>query len=295
VIPANSAPITFYLRDSAAWLELALRQRAVDNTVLTRTLTPAALTAWQLLQEKGACFAEDIERMLGAEGDKAREALWELAAAGLACCDGFDQLRAMIDAGRRIAARSSYRKVRSAAGRWSLFRAELPVPSDPLEQARYEDEAVESAARMLLARYGVVFRDLLALESNIPRWGQLVRMLRRLEDRGAVRGGRFVSGFGGEQFALPDVLESLRAVKDARTHFGVSIAGADPMNLVGVVCPGERVPAVPGKSFAYSTENQERSEEAGLQIVHRRIPRHVAPRTSERSISPAPLRQVRLF
>ena len=79
-------------------------------------------------------------------------------------------------------------------------------------------------------------------------------MLRRLEDRGEVRGGRFVSGFGGEQFALPEVLESLRAARNGRTPFTLTIAGSDPMNLLGVLVPGERIPAVPGKSFAYSTQ-----------------------------------------
>ena len=100
---------------------------------------------------------------------------------------------------------SSYRKQRSSAGRWSLFNSNSRSPADALEQARFEDEGVESAARMLLLRYGVVFRDLVALENNVPRWGVLLRMFRRLEDRGEVRGGRFVNGYRGEQFALPDV------------------------------------------------------------------------------------------
>ena len=91
------------------------------------------------------------------------------------------------------------------------FRTDAPTPEDAIEQSRRcNDIAIESAARMLLNRYGIVFRDLLVQESNIPRWGILLRMFRRLEDRGLVRGGRFVSGFGGEQFALPEVLDSLQ-------------------------------------------------------------------------------------
>ena len=194
VIPTNAAPITFYLRDSAAWLDHALREQAVDETKLNQALTPNALRIWEFQKKRGACFAEELERTLGLSSIEVQYALWELAAAGLAAADGFDQLRSMIDPDRRRAANSSYRKVRSAAGRWSLFRSGLPMPEDAIEQARYNDIAIESAARMLLNRYGVVFRDLLVLESNIPRWGVLLRMLRRLEDRGLVRGGRFVTG-----------------------------------------------------------------------------------------------------
>ena len=259
VIPTNAAPITFYLRDSAAWLNLALKDQAVESAKLRQALTPNALKAWEFLNQKGACFAEDIQRLLAMSSIEAEHALWELATAGLAAADGFDQLRAMIDPGRRAAANLVYRKQRSAAGRWSLFNKNFQNPADALEQARFEDEAVESAARMLLSRYGVVFRDLVASESNIPRWGMLLRMFRRLEDRGEVRGGRFVSGFGGEQFALPPVVDSLRAVSRRQDHHTVTIAGADPMNLIGILVPGERTHAVPGRSFAFSTEKSENS------------------------------------
>jgi ATP-dependent Lhr-like helicase len=294
VIPANTAPITFYLRDSAAWLDLALREHGVDEAKLPSAVSPAALRTWEMLRQKGACFGEDIQRLLNLNAEDARQALWELAAAGLAAADGFDQLRSMIDPDRRAAVRSSFRKVRSAAGRWSLFGAEAPVAADALEKARYDDAAVESAARMLLARYGVVFRDVLALESNTPRWGVLLRMLRRLEDRGEVRGGRFVNGFGGEQFALPEVLESLRAIRNDHSSFTVTIAGSDPMNMVGVLVPGERVAAVPGKSFSYSTGETLPQETAALHVVHRRRVRVPTPRSVER-VQNLPERQVSLF
>ena len=248
VIPTNAAPITFFLRGSASWLDYALRMQGAEETKLAQTLTPNAMRVWELQKRKGACFAEEIQRSLSLSSVEVEHALWELAAAGLAAADGFDQLRAMIDGGRRQAANTSYRKIRSAAGRWSLFRADSPVPADAIEQARYEDASIESAAHTLLNRYGVVFRDLLVLESNIPRWGILLRMLRRLEDRCQVRGGRFVSGFGGEQFALPEVLESLRAAQPDDLKYDVTIAGADPVNLVGILIPGERVPALPGRT-----------------------------------------------
>jgi ATP-dependent Lhr-like helicase len=157
----------------------------------------------------------------------------------------------MIDPERKPAAAAAHRRLRSAAGRWSLFSADIATPSDAMEKARRDDAAIESAARMLLARYGVVFRDLVARESNVPRWGVLLRMLRRLEDRGEIRGGRFVSGFGGEQFALPEAVESLRAARHRDTQGTITVAGADPMNLAGILIPGERVPAVPGRSVVF--------------------------------------------
>jgi ATP-dependent helicase Lhr and Lhr-like helicase len=254
VIPTSAAPITFYLRDSAAWIDLALREHAVDEAKLVQALTPNALRIWEFAKKRGASFAEEIERCLALSSIETRYGLWELAAAGLASADGFDQLRAMIDPDRRRATNFSHRKVRSAAGRWSLFGESSKTPEDAIEQARFNDIAVESAARMLLNRYGVVFRDLLALESNIPPWGILLRMLRRLEDRGEIRGGRFVNGFRGEQFALPEVLETLLATKTQNLKDDVKIAGADPLNLIGILLPGDRTPAVPGRHFLLTNE-----------------------------------------
>src|SRR5205085_11484840 len=110
----------------------------------------------------------------------------------------------------------------------------------------------ESACRMLLVRYGVVFRDLLARETNLPRWRELAMMFRRLEDRGEVRGGRFVDGFLGEQFALPLAVESLRALRDRAPSLEiVAFSAADPLNLVGIIVPGERVPAISGNQVAF--------------------------------------------
>ena len=283
VIPTNAAPITFYLRDSAAWLDHALRELAVDKAKLAQAFSPNALRIWEFQTKRGACFAEEIERSLGLTSIAVQYALWELAAAGLAAADGFDQLRSMIDPDRRRAAHSSYRKARSAAGRWSLLRSDAPAPEDAVEQARFNDFAVESAARMLLNRYGVVFRDLLVLESNVPRWGILHRMLRRLEDRGEVRGGRFVTGFSGEQFALPEVLDSLQAVRHQELKNDVSIAGADPMNLIGILVPGDRVPAVPGRSFVVTRESLAGSGPLALRNAKRFVPRSIPQQRSPRN------------
>ena len=104
---------------------------------------------------------------------------------------------------------------------------------------------------MLLARYGVLFRDLLSRESNAPKWRDLLSILRRLEARGEVRGGRFVTGFGGEQFAVPQAVDSLRATRNRESADLITVAAADPLNLVGITVPGERVPAVPGREVRY--------------------------------------------
>ena len=107
---------------------------------------------------------------------------------------------------------------------------------------------------MLLRRYGVVFRDLLARETNLPRWRELQIAFRRLEDRGEIRGGRFVDGFLGEQFALPEAVESLRAQRkqpSGSQSERVIVAAADPLNLVGIIVPGERIPAISGRTLAF--------------------------------------------
>jgi ATP-dependent Lhr-like helicase len=289
VVPSNAAPITFYVRDTAEWLALALADQCVEDRALNQALAPEALRAWELLKMRGACFVEDVQRVLALTRQQTQNALWELAAAGLAAADGFDSLRAMIDPERKPAVMATHTKMRSAAGRWSLFSADIPVSEDPLERARRADAAIESAARMLLARYGVVFRDLVVRESNIPKWGVLLRMLRRLEDRGEVRGGRFVSGFGGEQFALPHAVESLRAARNREMQGVVTIAGADPVNLVGILVPGERVAAVPGKSFEYR-EGMGTPSRAILNELRQALPRrkrpvapHLPPATVDRA------------
>jgi ATP-dependent Lhr-like helicase len=202
-------------------------------------------------------------------------ALWELVAAGLATADGFDSLRALIDPRRKTAFQGGMKAVRhprTAAGRWGLLHpgsinpdllnANLLKSAGDLAadlagagraQVERQEAEIESACGMLLRRYGVVFRDLLERESAVPRWRELLGMFRRLEARGTVRGGRFVDGFGGEQFALREAVESLR---EMRKHDGadglVTVAAADPLNLVGIVVPGERPPAVPGKTVTYA-------------------------------------------
>jgi ATP-dependent Lhr-like helicase len=171
-------------------------------------------------------------------------ALWELVAAGLLTADGFDNLRALIDPKRRAGqGTGKTSRPRHSAGRWSLLYS---------GENQDHNKALEATCRMLLHRYGIVFREILSRETILPKWRELLITLRRLEDRGEIRGGRFVSGFLGEQFALPLAVESLRAKrKQPSSDETTTIAAADPLNLVGIVVPGERVPANSGRNVAF--------------------------------------------
>jgi ATP-dependent Lhr-like helicase len=254
VIPTNAAPITFYIRESAEWLPHALARERVEETRLQQSLSAEAVQVRSLLQQRGACFANDIQRILNLSKQQTQHALWELATAGLAAADGYDQLRAIMDPRRKSAATNGApgrRPVRSTAGRWSMLSEEVHAAPTVIEQARRTEAALESYARMLLGRYGILFRDLLTRESNAPKWRDLVGVLRRLEARGEVRGGRFVTGFGGEQFGLPEAADSLRASRSRECMAPIVVSAADPLNLAGIVLPGDRVPAIPGKQVTY--------------------------------------------
>jgi ATP-dependent Lhr-like helicase len=127
--------------------------------------------------------------------------------------------------------------------------------SQAIQIAKQKDAALDACARILLCRYGVLFRDLLARESNAPRWRDLLPVLRRLEARGEIRGGRFVGGPFGEQYALPEAVESLRIARrlaeTRETEEPIRVAAADPLNLAGILVPGERVAAVPGRDLRF--------------------------------------------
>jgi ATP-dependent helicase Lhr and Lhr-like helicase len=292
VIPTNAAPITFYIRETADWLPHALAQQCVEEEKLAAALSPHALQLRTLLQQRGACFANDIQRIAGLNRQQTQHALWELATAGLAAADGFDQLRACMDPRRRSTTTETPNKrpTRNSAGRWSLLSEELHAAPTAIEQARRTDAALESFARQLLTRYGVLFRDLLTRESNTPKWRDLLNILRRLEARGEIRGGRFVSGFVGEQYALPEAMDSLRAARTRECSNIIPVSAADPMNLAGIVIPGDRISAVPGKQVLYRNGSLH-SESEPDHIPSETIPATLPPTLLPASAPPA----LRLF
>jgi len=201
--PSRIAPISLFLREDAGWLVTA-------RSKTPQPLTAAAREVHEALQRDGASFFADLVRATARLASEVEDALWELVAAGLVTADGFDNLRALIDPKRRLAlGRFNKSRPRNAAGRWALLRSG-EKPHD-----------VDRFANQLLARWGVVFRDVVRRETLAPAWRDLLVSLRRLELQGVVRGGRFVAGQIGEQFCRPDALEALRALDgDPDARFG---------------------------------------------------------------------------
>ncbi len=241
VVPTSVAPITFFIREESDWMQPRLSD---DEQSYEGVLSPGAHAVLEFLRRRGASFFADIVRGTGKLKAEIETALWELVAAGMVTADGFDNLRSLINPKRRLGPGSAKAaRPRHTPGRWSLlYGAEV---ADHTARA-------EATCWMLLRRYGVVFREMLARESNLPKWRELLIAFRRLEDRGEVRGGRFVSGFLGEQFALPEAVESLRAMRSfPASGETVTVSAADPLNLVGFIVPGERVAAISGKYVSF--------------------------------------------
>ena len=241
VIPTSVAPITFFVREEADWM--TPRHPDIEQPE-ARGLSEGARQVLSLLRQRGASFFADIVRGTGKLKAEVETALWELVAAGVVTADGFDNLRSLIDPKRRAGqGRGRAARPRHSSGRWAVLYT---------DQAVERTRAVEATCWMLLKRYGIVFRDLLARETNLPKWRELQIAFRRLEDRGEIRGGRFVDGFLGEQFALPVAVESLRSTRKlAPSGESVTISAADPLNLVGILVPGERVPAISGRTVGF--------------------------------------------
>jgi ATP-dependent Lhr-like helicase len=241
VIPTSVAPITFFVREEADWM---IPRHAAGDEAEARGLSHGAQLVLEFLRQRGASFFADIVRGTGKLKAEIETGLWELVAAGLVTADGFDNLRALIDPKRRAGqGRGRSTRPRHSSGRWALLHADV---------AAERNRAVEAACWMLLRRYGIVIRDLLARESNLPPWRELSMAFRRLEDRGEIRGGRFVDGFLGEQFALPVAVESVRGMRGLPlSGETVTLSAADPLNLVGILVPGERVPAISGRTVSY--------------------------------------------
>jgi ATP-dependent Lhr-like helicase len=237
----RSTPITLMLRDHVAWL-LPLGGENVDLTP-NFPLAGNASVAYEAFLRHGALFPAQVGSLLQLTPAQVEDVLGELASAGLVTSDGYPALRTLVAARRRNTwhrARRSTLSRSSPAGRWTLLRsAWMPTVA--------AEERAEHWSRLLLRRYGVMFRDLLANESAAPPWQELVRSYRRLEARGEIRGGRFVAGVAGEQYALPEAIPMLRSTANDSDETPLIVSATDPLNFTGRISPGPRVPALPGQ------------------------------------------------
>jgi ATP-dependent Lhr-like helicase len=232
VRPTRVAPIAIFLREDAGWLLPA------DGDEIQESLSHAGREVLDVLKQRGACFFADLTRATGRLSSEVEDGLWELVAAGRVTADGFENLRSLVDPKRRRGeGKGRNARPRHAAGRWALLRTGAEQPS----------ASNEAFANQLLLRWGVVFRDLLARETLAPAWRDLLSVLRRLEARGEIRGGRFVAGLVGEQFARPEAIDLLRAIRRSPDRpEQVAVSAADPLNLAGIILPGPRVSALSG-------------------------------------------------
>jgi ATP-dependent Lhr-like helicase len=243
-IPIRSAPISLFARDNLVhWHTLSAAPEPGE-------FSPDAECMVTTLSQGGALFFSELVKRSGLLPSRAEQALIELSAQGRVTVDSFEGLRALLVPEEKRAhfkvvegpsERRRHHKVITSvefAGRWSLLGRNPLLPN-----AR--EEAVEVFARVLLRRYGVVFRRILERESLSVPWIELIRVYRRLEARGEIRGGYFVSNVSGEQFALPEAIGSLRSIRkaDAKGEL-ITISAADPLNLVGILTPGSRIPAI---------------------------------------------------
>jgi ATP-dependent Lhr-like helicase len=242
-MPTRNASLTFVRRENLDWMLTAARPNAVlsDGGVhIPADLSSAARDVVEVLERRGACFFHEIvsrARRLPAEVE---DALWELVARGLVTADAVQNLRVLQSPAQR---KRQKQLQRGGPGRWSLL-----VPGEP----KPRDEVLDGLARLFLQRYGILWRDLVMREALAPSWRELLHIYRRMEARGEVRGGRFVSGFVGEQFALPEAVDVARAVRrQAPSGVKVQLSAVDPLNLTGIVTPGPRVPATVGNAVTY--------------------------------------------
>jgi ATP-dependent Lhr-like helicase len=246
--PTRSAPLAFVLRQD---LDVLLEPARPGET--TADLSVHASQVLEFLSARGASFLADVARGIRRLPSEVEDALWELVASGLVTGDGIAGLRTLLlpeekrQPRRHLRALPGRRRAPRLmpVGRWALLRGSVESILDAPDIA-------DRKARMLLRRYGILVRELLARERSSPPWRTLLPALRRMEARGEVRGGRFVDGLVGEQFALPEAVEALRATRRRRAGGEVVlVAAADPLNLVGIVIPGPRVSPYSGQVIAY--------------------------------------------
>jgi ATP-dependent Lhr-like helicase len=242
-VQGRAASLTFARRSDLEWLLQAARPGSVlsDGPRPWPTdLSHAANDVLKVLERRGASFFNELQSSSRRLPVEVEDALWELLSRGIVTADAVQNLRVLQSPKLRRRQRALQR---GGPGRWYLLQ-----PHEAQEPATIE----EKLAWQFLNRYGVVFRDLVVREPLSPPWRELLMLYRRFEARGEVRGGRFVHGFTGEQFALPEALDVARAVRRAEPNGEViRLAAVDPLNLTGVVTPGTRVPSMLGKYVLY--------------------------------------------
>jgi ATP-dependent Lhr-like helicase len=248
--PIKSSPITFVARSNVDdWkrLNFSSAKKNIEN------LSNETVKVLELLRNRGASFFEDIVSKTGLLRSQVEGALAELVALGFLTSDSFSGLRSLLVGSKYRTAKGRRRRRGMGfgmedAGRWSLIHYDATTK----EGIKPDRESLIVIARALLRRYGVVFRRLVDRENLAPPWRELVRVLRTLEARGEIRGGRFVEGVWGEQFALPEAVGKLRGVrKQPTTGELISISAADPVNLTGIITPGKRVPSLFNNRILY--------------------------------------------
>ena len=262
--PIRATPIVLAERDALVHWQTALSAQGAQGAQGAHAgdsgmgagpppLSAKAHAVLAALREHGASFFDELKRDAHLLGEPTEQALSELVAQGLVSCDSFAGLRALLMPAER---RDKLRRRRPGyepiddAGRWVLTRQRQRPPAE--SPAALAAAHVDHIARVLLRRYGVVFRKLLEREADsLPPWRELHYVYRRMEARGELRGGRFVSGFSGEQFALPEAAAALRNIAKHAGTERVSISAADPLNLAGIVTPGDKVPRLPGNRLLY--------------------------------------------
>ncbi len=253
--PIRTTPVALLPRRN-----LGLWNRAVPAPPEPSPASPRGQAVSDYLAAHGACFYDEIVEATGMLRTQVEDALAELVVLGLVHSDSFAGLRALLTpSDRRKPLAEGKRRRRTAlfgiedAGRWALVRRPAPRLATTGAPYEAEHEIVEHIADTLLRRYGVVFWRILERESAwLPPWRELLRVLRRLEARGEIRGGRFVAGIPGEQFALPEALGLLRETRRTPpSATWISVSAADPLNLIGNLVPGSRVAAVTGNRIVY--------------------------------------------
>ncbi len=279
--PNGNTPLSLLLRQDLPWILETTGSREPLEEKLMEELGPAARDLYEILRKQGAMFFNELQGVTGRLRTDLDQALWELVAAGLITSDGFSGLRNLLNPARRrekdrllsLYSRSHRPFLAGPGGRWSLFRGVRQ--SVPEEGTLGETKAIENLAIQYLHRWGVVFRDMVIRESAGIPWRVLLNIYRRLEARGEIRGGRFAEAFAGEQFALPEAVETLRAVRrqeEKGIQTKITISATDPLNVTGILTPPPRIPATRSRQVTWTNGVPAKTSPSLLSMRPRTLP-----------------------